>query len=75
MILISCEYRSASIIEVGLSQIFIPTQNLERAYKVDKKSKAVLSYFQYDRCAGPQKQEDIDGTLPRSVSEWPFDQA
>ena len=27
---------------VGSSQIFFPTQNLERAYKVDKESKAVL---------------------------------
>ena len=40
---------------VGSSQIFIPTQNLERAYQVDKESKAVLRYFQYDQCAGPQK--------------------
>ena len=46
---------------VGLSQIFFPTQNLERAYQVDKESKAVLQYFQYDQCAGPQKQEDING--------------
>ena len=46
---------------VGSSQIFCPTQNLERAYQVDKESKAVLSYFQYDQCAGPQKQEDING--------------
>ena len=46
---------------VGSSQIFFPTQNLERAYQVDKESKAVLSYFQYDQCAGPQKQEDING--------------
>ena len=38
---------------------FLPTQNLERTYSVDKESKAVLSYFQYDQCAGPQKQEDI----------------
>ena len=30
---------------VGSSQIFFPTQNLERAYQVDKE--AVLSYFQY----------------------------
>ena len=34
---------------VGLSQIFFPTQNLERAYQVDKESEAVLW------CAGPQK--------------------
>ena len=40
---------------VGSSQIFFPTQNLERAYQVDKESEAVLSYFQYDKCAGPQK--------------------
>ena len=46
---------------VGSSQIFFPTQTLERAYKVDKESKAVLSYFQYDQCAGPQKQGDING--------------
>ena len=46
---------------VGSSQIFFPTQNLERAYQVDKESKAVLSYFQYDQCAGPQKQEVING--------------
>ena len=38
-----------------------PTQNLERAYQVDKESEAVLSYFQYDQCAGPQKLEDING--------------
>ena len=46
---------------VRLSQIFFPTQNLERAYQVDKESKAVLSYCQYDQCAGPQKQEVING--------------
>ena len=46
---------------VGSSQIFFPTQNLERAYQVDKQSKAVLSYFQYNQCAGPQKQEVING--------------
>ena len=46
---------------VGSSQIFFPTQNLERAYQVDKESKAVLSYLQYDQCVGPQKQEDING--------------
>ena len=46
---------------VGSSQIFFPTQNLERAYQVDKESKAVLSYFQYNQCAGPQKQEVING--------------
>ena len=46
---------------VGSSQIFFPTQNLERAYKVDKESKAVLSYIQYNQCAGPQKQEVING--------------
>ena len=46
---------------VGSSQIFFPTQNLARAYQVDKESKAVLSYFQYDQCAGPQKQEVIYG--------------
>ena len=45
---------------VGSSQIFFPTQNLERAYQVDKESEAVLSYFQYDQCAGPQKQEIIN---------------
>ena len=45
---------------VGSSQIYFPTQNLERAYQVDKESKSVLSYFQYDQCAGPQKQEDIN---------------
>jgi len=39
----------------------LPTQNLERAYQVDKESKAVLSYFQYSQCAGPQKQEVING--------------
>ena len=44
---------------VGSSQIFFPTQNLERAYQVDKEFKAILSYFQYDQCAGPQKKEDI----------------
>ena len=46
---------------MGLSQIFFPTQNLERPYQVDKESKAVLSYLQYDQCAGPEKQEDING--------------
>ena len=46
---------------VGSSQIFFPTQNLERAYQVDQESKVVLSYFQYDQCEGPQKQEDING--------------
>ena len=46
---------------VGSSQIFFPTQNLESTHQVDKESKAVLSYFQYDQCAGPQKQEDING--------------
>ena len=39
---------------------FLPTQNLERTYSVDKESKAVLSYFQYNQCAGPQKQEVIN---------------
>ena len=34
---------------VGSSQIFFPTQNLERAYQVDKESEAVLQYFQYDQ--------------------------
>ena len=46
---------------VGSSQIFFPTQNLKRAYYVNKESKAVLSYFQYSQCAGPQKQEVING--------------
>ena len=32
---------------------FFPTQNLARTYLVDKESKAVLQYFQYDKCAGP----------------------
>ena len=40
---------------VGSSQIFFPTQNLARAYEVDKEFEAVLRYFQYDQCAGPQK--------------------
>jgi hypothetical protein len=31
--------------------------NLERAYKSDKESKAVLPCWQYEQCAGPQKQE------------------
>ena len=44
----------------GSSQIFFPTQNLERAYQFDEESKAVLSYFQYNQCAGPQKQEVIN---------------
>ena len=57
-----CLFKTIYILDaVGSSQIFFPTQNLERAYQVDKESKAVLSYFQYDQCAGPQKQEDING--------------
>ena len=44
---------------VGLSQIFFPTQNLARTYKVDKESEAVLRYFQYDQCAGPQKLSKV----------------
>lgn len=46
---------------VGSSQIFFPTQNLEGACWVDRESKVVLSYFQYNQCAGPQKQEVING--------------
>ena len=46
---------------VGSSQIFFPTQNLARAYEVDKEFEAVLRYFQYNKCAGPQKQEHING--------------
>ena len=53
-------YLKYTVDAVGLSQIFFPTQNLERAYQVDKESKAVLSYFQYNQCAGPQKQEVIN---------------
>ena len=34
--------------------------NLERAYKSDKESEAVLRCLQYERCAGPQKQEGIN---------------
>ena len=41
--------------------IFFPTRNLERPYQVDKESKAALSYFQYNQCAGPQKQEVKNG--------------
>ena len=53
---------------VGLSQIFFPTKNLERAYKVDEESEAVLWCFQYNQYAGPQKQEVING--PTSTIIW-----
>ena len=53
----------------GSLQIFFPTQNLERAYQVDKDSKVVLSYFQYNQCAGPKKQEDINGHSSTRVGQ------
>ena len=53
---------------VGSSQIFFPTKNLERAYQDDKESKAALPYFQYHQCAGPQKQEVVNGHS--SIISW-----
>ena len=44
----------------GSSQIILPMPNLERAYKSDKESEAVLRCLQYKQCAGPQKQEVIN---------------
>ena len=65
---ILCVYRMAtdfcfvcSLDAVGSSQIFFPTQNLERAEWVDKESEAVLCSLQYNQYAGPQKQEVING--------------
>ena len=46
---------------VGLSQIFFPTQNLERTGWVDKEQIAVLWSLQYNQCAGPKKQGVING--------------
>ena len=40
---------------------FLPYPKFRKTYQVDKESKAVLSYFQHNQCAGPQKQEDING--------------
>ena len=34
--------------------------NLERTYKSDKESEAVLQCLQYEQSAGPQKQEVIN---------------
>ena len=40
---------------VGSRQIILPMPNLERPYKSDKGSEAVLKWLQYKRCAEPQK--------------------
>ena len=42
--------------------------NLERAYKSDKESEAVLRCLQYKQCAGPQKQEVIN--VRSSIIFW-----
>ena len=45
----------------GQSQIILPTQNFERAYYFDKESEVDLSCLRYEQCAGPKKQEVING--------------
>ena len=43
--------------------MILPTQNLERAYYFDKESEVVLLCLRYKQCAGPQKQEVINGHI------------
>ena len=54
-VLINHAQMQYAIDAVGSWQIILPMPNLDRLYKSDKGSEAVLKWLQYKRCAGPQK--------------------
>ena len=49
------------VVAVGSWSFYLPMHNLKRPYYFDKKSKEVLRFLQNKKCAGPQKQEVING--------------
>ena len=51
------------LVAVGLSQIFFPTQNLERVYQVDKELEAVLWCLKYHQSEASKTEVTINKNM------------